>query len=180
VGSALTWYNGTVTKIYRITAVSGADVTLNIPFSGSVSDAVTLYTPIESIIRTAPIDGGDSSYVKQFTNFIVNTRYDSLSAANISFRSDWFEYGIDVDWTKRDERRGWGQEQWGRFPWGQAAAQNLEYLTKPSQIIQTEVPRTQQKTTFLQAELVHNVACEGMFIQQMAFEVDTKSKRPAR
>lgn len=87
---------------------------------------------------------------------------------------------METEWTKRDERRGWGQEAWGRFPWGQATAKDLQYLTKPSQIIQTEVPRNQQKTTFLQAEIEHNVACEGMFIQQMAFEVDTKSVRPAR
>ena len=141
---------------------------------------MTLYTPIQSTIRTAPIDGGDSSYVKQFTTFVVNMRYDALSTANLSFRSDWFEYAMSVDWTKRDERRGWGQQQWGRFPWGQATAQSLEYKTKPSQIVQTEVPRRQQRTTYLQAEIVHNVACEGMFIQQMAFQVDTTSRRPAR
>lgn len=180
VGSALVWNNGTVDKIYRITAVNGAVVTLNIPFSGVATNAVTVYTPIQSIIRTAPIDGGDSSVVKQFTKFVINLRYDSFSTCNLTFRSDWLEYGLEVDWTKRDERRGWGEQQWGRFPWGQATARDLEYLTKPSQIVQTEVPRNQQKTTFLQAEIDHNVACEGMFIQQMAFELDTKSMRPAR
>lgn len=180
VGSVLLWNNGSADKLYRVTAVDGADVTLNIPFSGSVSDPVTMYTPIRSTIRTSPIDGGDSSYVKQFTKFIMNLRYDAFSSAEITFRSDWLEYGLVADWTKRDERRGWGQQQWGRFPWGQATASDLQYLTKPSQIVQTEVPRTQQKTTFLQAEIVHNVACEGMFIQQMAFELDTRSKRPAR
>ena len=180
VGSALIWNNGTADKIYRITAVNGAVVTLNIPFSGVATNAVTVYTPIQSIIRTSPIDGGDSSIVKQFTKFIINLRYDALSACNLNFKSDWQEYGLETEWTKRDERRGWGQEAWGRFPWGQATAKDLQYLTKPSQIIQTEVPRNQQKTTFLQAEIDHNVACEGMFIQQMAFEVDTKSVRPAR
>jgi len=180
VGSAMVWNNGTADKIYRIVAVEGASVTLNIPFSGVVSNDVTLYTPIRSIIRTSPIDGGDSSIVKQFTKFIINLRYDALSACTLNFKSDWQEYGMETEWTKRDERRGWGQEAWGRFPWGQATAKDLQYLTKPSQIIQTEVPRNQQKTTFLQAEIEHNVACEGMFIQQMAFEVDTKSVRPAR
>lgn len=180
VGSALVWNNGTEDKIYRITAVNGTVVTLNIPFSGVATNPVTLYTPIQSIIRTSPIDGGDSSIVKQFTKFVMNLRYDAFSACTLTFRSDWQEYGSEVDWTKRDERRGWGQEQWGRFPWGQATARDLQYLTKPSQIVQTEVPRNQQKTTFLQAEIDHNVACEGMFIQQMAFELDTKSMRPAR
>jgi hypothetical protein len=180
VGSALIWNNGTADKIYRITAVNGAVVTLNIPFSGVVTNPVTVYTPIQSIIRTSPIDGGDSSIVKQFTKFVLNLRYDALSQCTLTFRSDWQEYGLDVDWSKRDERRGWGQEQWGRFPWGQATARDLEYFTKPSQIVQTEVPRNQQKTTFLQAEIDHNVACEGMFIQQMSFEIDTKSMRPAR
>lgn len=180
VGSALAWDNGTNIKLYRITEINGSVVTLNIPFSGVATDAVTLYTPIESIIRTSPIDGGDSSYVKQFTKFILNARYDAFSAATIAFMSDWFEHGAQVNWTKRDERRGWGQQQWGRFPWGQATAQSLKYLTAPSQIVQTEIPRTQQKSTFIQAEITHNVACEGIFIQQIAFEVDTKSKRPAR
>jgi len=181
VGSALTWYNGSATKIYRVTDVNGSVVTLNLPFSGAVSDPVQLYTPIESIIRTSPIDGGDSSIVKQFTKFVVNLRYDALSACTLTFTSDWLEFGPSTDWTKRDERRGWGQQQWGRFPLGPGKLREIcKYLTKPSQIIQTEVPRTQQKTTFLQAQIVHNVACEGMFIQQMAFEVDKRSKRAAR
>jgi hypothetical protein len=181
IGSVLSWTNGTgAIKLYRVTAVSGLTVTLILPFSGAVSSPVTLYTPIKSTIRTVPIDGGDSSIVKQFTKFIMNMRYDAFSVATISFRSDYFEYGFDVVWEKLDERRGWGQEAFGRFPWGQATAEALQYLTMPSQIVQTEVPRTQQSSTYLQAEIVHNVACEGMFIQQMAFELRTSSERPAR
>jgi len=181
VNSALAWVNSlSETKLYRIIEISGNDVTLNVPFSGVATDSVTIYEPIESVIRTAPIDGGDSSIVKQFTTFVMNLRYDSLSACTLKFSSDWFEHGEDTEWEQIDSRRGWGQQQWGRFPWGQATGRTLEYFTKPSQIIQTEVPRLQQSTTFLQTEIVHNVACEGMFIQQMAFNVRTSSERPAR
>lgn len=180
VGSVLSWYSGTATKLYRVTAIDGNDVTLALPFSGSVSDTVVLNTPIESLIRTSPIDGGDSSFVKQFTTFTMNARYDAFSTATLAFRNDWFKNAPEVNWTKQDERRGWGSEQWGKFPWGQATERNLEYRTQPAQIIKTEIPRIIQKSTFLQAEITHNVACEGMFIQQMAFEVDITSKKAAR
>jgi hypothetical protein len=180
VGAQIAWDNGSAIKLFRVTSVNIPNYTLNIPFTGVATDGVTVYTPITSVIRTSPIDGGDSSIVKQFTTFDINTRYDAISACSISFRSDWFEYGTEVGWEKQEERRGWGMQQWGRFPWGQATAQALQYLTMPSQIVQTEVPRTLQRSTFLQAEITHSVACEGLFIQQMAFNVRTASERPAR
>jgi hypothetical protein len=141
---------------------------------------VRVFTPIRSVIRTAPIDGGDSSIVKQFTKLILNMRYDALSACTLEFRSDWFEYGEPIPWEKTTERRGWGAEQWGRFPWGQATADALQYVTKPSQIVQTEIPRPLQKSTYIQAEITHEVACEGMFIQQMSFETRPSSDKAAR
>jgi hypothetical protein len=180
VGSQIAWDNGSAIKLFRVVSVVGNVHTLNIPFTGTPPANVTVYAPIQSIIRTSPIDGGDSSITKQFTTFDINTRYDAISECTISFRSDWFEYGTEVLWSKQTERRGWGMEQWGRFPWGQSTLDALEYLTAPSQIIQTEVPNPLQRSTFLQAEITHNVACEGMFIQQMALNVRTSSERPAR
>lgn len=180
VGSVIQWVNGGVAKLYRVVSVSGTTHTLDLPFGGSVSASVTVFTPIESIIRTAPIDGGDSSIVKQFTKFIMNMRYDALSACTLEFRSDWFEYGEQIEWSKITERRGWGAEQWGRFPWGQGTADALQYLTKPSQIVQTEIPRPLQKSTYIQAQITHSVACEGLFIQQMSFEVRPSTDKAAR
>jgi hypothetical protein len=145
-----------------------------------VSASVTVFSPIRSVIRTAPLDGGDSSVVKQFTKLILNMRYDALSACTLDFRNDWFEYGDTISWEKTTERRGWGAQQWGRFPWGQATADALQYLTKPSQIVQTEIPRPLQKSTFIQAEITHEVACEGIFIQQMSFETRPSSDKAAR
>lgn len=180
VGSAVRWTNAGVDKLYRIVSVSGTTHTLDIPFGGAVSASVRVFTPIRSVIRTAPIDGGDSSVVKQFTKLILNMRYDALSACTLEFRSDWFEYGESIPWEKTTERRGWGAEQWGRFPWGQATADSLQYLTKPNQIVQTEIPRPLQKSTYIQAEITHEVACEGMFIQQMSFETRLSSDKAAR
>lgn len=180
VGSVVRWTNAGVDKLYRIVSVSGTTHTLDIPFGGAVSASVRVFTPIRSVIRTAPIDGGDSSIVKQFTKLILNMRYDALSACTLEFRSDWFEYGEPIPWEKTTERRGWGAEQWGRFPWGQATADALQYVTKPSQIVQTEIPRPLQKSTYIQAEITHEVACEGMFIQQMSFETRPSSDKAAR
>lgn len=180
VGSVVRWNNGSADKLYRIVSVSGTTHTLDLPFGGAVSASVRVFTPIRSVIRTAPLDGGDSSVVKQFTKLILNMRYDALSACTLDFRNDWFEYGDTISWEKITERRGWGAEQWGRFPWGQATADSLQYLTKPSQIVQTEIPRPLQKSTFIQAEITHEVACEGIFIQQMSFETRPSSDKAAR
>lgn len=180
------WALGTDNKpsatfsLFRVVSSSPGSVTLDRPSSIVASNQVYLFEPISSVIRTAPIDGGDSSVVKHLTKFVINTKYDALSMIDIEFRNDWFRNTTPIRWEKEEVRRGWGTGAWGRFPWGNAPNETLIYLTEPSQIVQTEMPRATQKSSFIQAEITHAVACEGMFIQQMSFEVRPSSNKAAR
>lgn len=171
---------GATFSLFRVVSSSAGSVTLDRPSNIVASDSVYLFEPISSVIRTAPIDGGDSSVVKHLTKFVINTKYDALSMIDIEFRNDWFRNTTPIRWEKEEVRRGWGTGAWGRFPWGNAPNETLIYLTEPSQIVQTEMPLATQKSSFIQAEITHAVACEGMFIQQMSFEVRPSSNKAAR
>jgi hypothetical protein len=166
----------------RITTV---DLTYSPPrytFSDAInfiaSDVVTLYKPIISTVKTAPLTAGDITQMKQFWQFNVHFRDFSCSELGLQFfTEDWG--GTDTTtWTSVAQQTGWGYG-WGTSPWGGTTI-DASYTTGQAQPCVTLIPVEASRASFIQAQLIHNRAGESMDLQAYGYSARAYGKKVSK
>ncbi len=144
------------------------------------ADSVILYSQITTRVRFAPFHAGLVGRMKQYAQFQIHLRDNSVSKLNLSFRGDTYGSSELVTWESLVISQGWGYFPWGFEPWGQTETINLTQGTTPAPIIRTLVPKFQARNTFIQPILEHAQAAEQMNIQSFSYACRAYGERVSR
>lgn len=181
-------YNNVFSRIQTVTQF-GAFYTLtfntatNIP--GTPVDVV-FYQAFESVMNFSPFHAGQVGREKQFTEFQIHLRQNSITNLDIAFATESFGSSEQVDWSviRVTESNlsidGWGLNPWGIFPWGQEQSINIAPGTSPAVIIRTYVPLYAARSTWIAPVLNHRQAAEPLLIQSMSWTVRGYGERVTR
>ncbi len=165
----------------KIESIDDSVSPLRYTFTGDVdfveTDVITLYKPIISLVRTAPITAGDVSRWKQAWQFNLHFRDNSCSELAISFYTDQCNGTDEISWVGVVTNNGWGYN-WGG-PWGGDSIEQV-YVTAPSQPCITYIPKEASRFIFIQAQWQHEVPAEAMDIQAMSFSMRAYGTRVSR
>lgn len=174
----------------RIRTVSGSSSPYTITFANQTNlvatDSVQLYQKYNATLKFAPFHAGQVGLMKQFSQFQIHLREESVSRLQISFSGYTFGGSEVVDWQAANilgssgNQQGWGFQPWAFFPWGQTDAINLVAGTRPAPVIRIYVPRFQQRNTFIQAVLEHKEAGEQMNLQSLCWAVRPYQERVSK
>lgn len=134
--------------MYRVVTEVSADaagdtLTLDdtLPFAADPS-AATLYKAYECAVEWLPTSMGNPGVAKGITDFSLYFQHISMSHADASLSSD-----ISFSWARSKEfgKDGFGDNEWGEYPWGDPAGPHVERMT----------PATEKRScTFIQPRLV--------------------------
>jgi hypothetical protein len=171
--------------IHRITGITDVSGTLVYTFlrEFSFAPAATglLYKGITSELLTSPLNAGDGSRWKQYSEFQSSFRNGAAcTAADIYFVTDSVGGSELTQWTAQVTGEGWGNAPWGQFPWGQEDGINAQYETNAAQILRTYVPLEASRATYIQAHIEHNRAAENLMMQSMAYTARVYGQRTTR
>lgn len=171
--------------ISRVLAVTGSvvpfTVTFAFPCNLVAAGSATLYRGITTEVFTNPLTGGDPSKIKHFTQFQAHFRTKSCSNAQVSFASNNTLETPKVTWaTNTQIDLGFGYGNWGLSGWGNQEGINSVYETEPSQILRVDIPVDAQRSTYLQARIIHNRAAEPFEMQAVATTARPLSERTTR
>jgi hypothetical protein len=155
----------------------------------SLSTALAfVHQAYRSLIKFSPLTMGNVGMLKQFSEFQTNFRnYQSCSNISLDFSSDsvvsstkqQWNYKVGTDGTA-PSFGGWGELEWGNFPWGGEASIQRIYTTQPSVLLRTYVPREVFIGTFIQPILDHKVAGEPLEIQSISLFSKPVTQRTSR
>lgn len=158
------------TTINRITSVDTntapyPTVTFSNPHGLSAADAGLFYSSIESVLKTTPIHMGDVNVWKQFSEFKVSLRSQSVSGLTFQFFGDSGLASESVSWASQTAQSGGWDYNWGA-DWDGASTASTAF-TQGAEQIRTYVPLQQARGTWLQAQMVHQSAAEEMVVQSL-------------
>lgn len=179
-------YNGLFSRINTATQNGGSyDLTFtntsNLPTSGPVN--VVVYQAFESTMNFAPFHAGQVGREKQFTEFQLHLRQQSITNLDISFATESFGLSELTDWSitrVSQSPDGWGINPWGLFPWGLEQSINVLAGTFPAAIIRTYIPLYAGRSTWIAPLLTHRQAGEPLLIQSMSYTVRGYRERVSR
>jgi len=141
-----------------------------------------------TLIKFSPLVFGQAGLLKQFSEFQATFR-NGQSCTNISldFSSDSVTSSTKQQWNYKVGTNGtapsfggWGELEWGNFPWGGEASIQRIYTTQPSVILRTYVPREVFIGTFIQPILDHKVAGEPIELQAISLFAKPVTQRTSR
>lgn len=148
------------------------------------ADTPILYAGYTSTIKFAPFHAGAVGRFKQFSQFQVHPRDESISKLEVFFSGYMFGSSSTIVWNINDilgnNASGWGFEPWGLFGWGDEDGIDLVIGTRPNVPIRIYVPIQQQRTTYIQPVLIHTSAGESINLQAITFSVRAYNERITR
>lgn len=166
--------NSVISRIKTVTVQAPNYLVTFYQATNLVAGTATYYAQYAATIKFAPFHAGQVNRSKQFSQFQVHLRDSNASLFAITFSGDTFGASETVNWDATlagNSQAGWGGAPWGLFPWGLDQGINLTYTTQPAPIVRTYVPRFAQRSTFIQALLVHATAGERLGIQEIGYTV---------
>lgn len=139
------------------------------------TDSTYLHTAYKSVVKWNPLTLGNTSQLKYFPEFQTSFRTQtSCSAATVSFSNDSTPGSTPVFWntdvgTDRTPVNfgGWGQLNWGEFPWGGDPSIDKEFVTTSAVILRIYVPKETFVGTYIQPTIEHRVGGEPLEIQSV-------------
>lgn len=136
--------------------------------SGFEVDDAIVYTPIENLIQWAPIDVDNPGILKQFSEVTLFFRNAAFREIDATFASN-ISIGLETVPITNRSTTGWGQPQWGRFPWGSPLG--------GQSAIRTYVPRDKQRASWLTLRLRTEEAFTGFSLQGVSVIYNPMSSR---
>jgi hypothetical protein len=162
--------------------------TLQTAYKSTSSELAFVNQAYRTLIKFSPLVFGQAGLLKQFSEFQATFR-NSQSCTNISldFSSDSVTSSTKQAWNYKVGTNGvapsfggWGELEWGNFPWGGEASIQRVYTTQPSVILRTYVPREVFIGTFIQPILDHKVAGEPLELQAISLFAKPVTQRTSR
>jgi hypothetical protein len=154
----------------------------NIPETGPPVEVI-IYQAFESAILFSPFHAGQVGREKQFTEFQLHLRQNTITNLNISFTTESFGSSGQVDWAVTNVTQtfgGWGSSPWGIFPWGLEQSINILPGTLPAVMIRTYIPLFAARCTWIAPVLNHRQAAEPLLIQSLSYTVRGYGERVTR
>lgn len=147
------------------------------PVNFVASDIGLLYKGFTSAIKTSPQHGGDISRFKQYSEFSLSLRNQSVNRITLSFSNDSAAGSSAIEWINPLVVSGWGSAPWGGFGWGQQEGIANVYTTQAAPIVRTYVPLETSRGTYIQAIISHDSAAEDLSIQSLSYTVRAYGQR---
>jgi hypothetical protein len=180
-------------RLYKIESVvkystQAFIATLQTAYKSTSSELAFVHQAYRTLIKFSPLVFGQAGLLKQFSEFQATFR-NSQSCTNISldFSSDSVTSSTKQQWNYKVGTNGtapsfggWGELEWGNFPWGGEASIQRIYTTQPSVILRTYVPREVFIGTFIQPILDHKVAGEPIELQAISLFAKPVTQRTSR
>ena len=145
-----------------------------------------LGTYIRNRIKFAPLNANNTALLKQSPEFQCSFRNSiSCSGMTVNYSTDSKFSAKPVDWDNLQNDKqvflgGWGQLDWGEFPWGAELSINRQFLTQPAVLLRTYVPIEAAIGTFIQVALEHKRAGESIDLQSIALLTKDSTERTSR
>jgi len=182
--------NNRLYKIESIVKYSTTEylATLQTAYKSKSSDLAFVHVAYRTVIKFAPLVFGQVGLLKQFSEFQATFR-TSQSCTNVAldFSSDSVTSSTKQQWNFKVGTNGtapsfggWGELDWGNFPWGGEASIQRVYTTQPAVILRTYVPREVFVGTFIQPILDHKVAGEPLELQAISLFAKPVTQRTSR
>jgi hypothetical protein len=162
--------------------------TLQTAYKSTSSELAFVHQAYRTLVKFSPLVFGQAGLLKQFSEFQATFR-NGQSCTNISldFSSDSVTSSTKQQWNYKVGTNGtapsfggWGELEWGNFPWGGEASIQRIYTTQPSVILRTYVPREVFIGTFIQPILDHKVAGEPIELQAISLFAKPVTQRTSR
>ncbi len=174
-----------ITRIESVENVAGSDYQVTFFRTTNLVDGntPTLYARIVSNIRMAPFHAGVLERGKQFSQLQLHTRSPSITKITCTFSGQTFGGSEVTNWLANlvsGNSGGWGFEPWAFFPWGLADQINNFFATAPAPVVRLYVPLFQQRNTFIQATLLHEMGGEAIDIQAMSWAIRAYQERVSK
>jgi hypothetical protein len=180
-------------RLYKIESVvkystQAFIATLQTAYKSTSSELAFVHQAYRTLIKFSPLVFGQAGLLKQFSEFQATFR-NGQSCTNISldFSSDSVTSSTKQQWNYKVGTNGtapsfggWGELEWGNFPWGGEASIQRIYTTQPSVILRTYVPREVFIGTFIQPILDHKVAGEPIELQAISLFAKPVTQRTSR
>jgi hypothetical protein len=180
-------------RLYKIESVvkystQAFIATLQTAYKSTSSDLAFVHQAYRTLVKFSPLVFGQAGLLKQFSEFQATFR-NGQSCTNISldFSSDSVTSSTKQQWNYKVGTNGtapsfggWGELEWGNFPWGGEASIQRIYTTQPSVILRTYVPREVFIGTFIQPILDHKVAGEPIELQAISLFAKPVTQRTSR
>jgi len=157
-----------ISRVASVASIAGSTnllITFHATVNFAAADTPTFYKAYKSIIKFAPITGGDVGKNKHFAILTGHFRNQSCSKLTLYFANDKFGSSGSIDWLTSQISGGWGNEPWGLFAWGDTEGIDLQYQTLPTVPLRIYIPRFAARGTFIQPVLEHNEAAEQINLQ---------------
>jgi hypothetical protein len=180
-------------KLYKIeSAVKVSSISfiavLQTPYKSTSNALAFVHSAYRTLVKFSPLTFGQVGLLKQFSEFQCTFRNgQSCSTISLDFSSDSVNSSTKQQWNYRvgiggvaPSFGGWGELEWGNFPWGGDASIQRIYTTQPSVILRTYVPREVFIGTFIQPILDHKVAGEPLELQAISLFAKPVTQRTSR
>ena len=162
--------------------------TLQTAYKSPSNALAFVHQAYRSLIKFSPLTMGQVGLLKQFAEFQTTFRnFQSCSNISLDFSSDSVTSSTKQAWNFKVSTAGtapsfggWGELEWGNFPWGGEASIQRVYTTQPAVILRTYVPREVFIGTFIQPILDHKVAGEPLEIQAISLFSKPVTQRVSR
>ena len=180
-------------KIYKIESIfkynsTSYVTTLQNSYKPTSTALAFVNQAYRTLIKFAPLTFGQAGILKQYSEFQATFRnFQSCTAVALDFASDsvtssskqQWNYKVGTDGTA-PSFGGWGELEWGNFPWGGEASIQRVYTTQPAVVLRTYVPREVFIGTFIQPIIDHKVAGEPLELQAISLFSKPVTQRVSR
>jgi hypothetical protein len=161
---------------------------LQSPYKGTFSALSFVHAAYRTLVKFSPLVMGQVGLLKQFSEFQCTFRnFQSCSNISLDFSSDSVSSSTKQQWNYKVSTTGttpsfggWGELEWGNFPWGGETSIQRIYTTQPAVILRTYVPREVFIGTFIQPILDHKVAGEPLELQAISLFSKPVTQRVSR
>lgn len=162
--------------------------TLQIAYKSPSTELAFVHQAYRTLVKFSPLTFGQVGLLKQYSEFQATFRNSqSCSTISLDFASDSVNSSTKQAWNYKVGTNGvapsfggWGELEWGGFPWGGDASIQRVYTTQPSVILRTYVPREVFIGTFIQPILDHKVAGEPLELQAISLFAQPVTQRTSR
>ena len=162
--------------------------TLQTAYKATSSSLAFVHLAYRTLVKFSPLVMGQVGLLKQFSEFQCTFRnFQSCSNISLDFSSDSVTSSTKQQWNYKVGTNGtapsfggWGELEWGNFPWGGEASIQRIYSTQPAVILRTYVPREVFIGTFIQPILDHKVAGEPLELQAISLFSKPVTQRVSR
>ena len=180
-------------RLYKIESVikystQAYIATLQSAYKATSSALAFVNVAYRTLVKFSPLVMGQVGLLKQFSEFQCTFRnFQSCSNISLDFSSDSVTSSTKQQWNYKVGTNGtapsfggWGELEWGNFPWGGEASIQRIYSTQPAVILRTYVPREVFIGTFIQPILDHKVAGEPLELQAISLFSKPVTQRVSR